>query len=74
MAVESQLTRLVDSYNSEATLKEVLHLTALTDPDFQESGFMEVFTDTRRLFDGLYPGYRACNTEYKDQEAPRHQR
>jgi len=66
MAVESQLTRLVDSYDSEATLKEVLYLIALMDPDFQESGFTEVFTDTRRLFDGLYPGYRACNTEYHD--------
>ena len=66
MAVESQLTRLVDPYNSETTLKEVLYLIALTDPDFQESRFKEVFTDTRRLFDGLYPGYRDCNTEYHD--------
>jgi hypothetical protein len=66
MAGESQLTRLVDSYNSEATLKEVLYLIALMDPDFQESGFTEVFTDTRRLFDGRYPGYQACNTEYHD--------
>ena len=74
MAVESQLTRLVDSYDAETSLKEVLYLIALMNPDFQESGFMAVFTDTRRLFDGRYPGYRACNTEYKDQEAPRHQR
>ena len=66
MVVESQFSRLVDSSSSEATLNEVLHLIALMDPDFQESGFIEVFTDIKRLFDGLYPGYRACNTEYHD--------
>jgi hypothetical protein len=66
MMVESQLSRLVDSSNSEATLKEVLYLIALMDADFQESGFMEVFTDTKRLFNGVYPGYRGCNTEYHD--------
>lgn len=66
MVVESQFSRLVDSSNSEAMLKEVLRLIALMDPDFQESGFIEVFTDIKRLFDGVYPGYRACNTEYHD--------
>jgi hypothetical protein len=66
MATESQLTRLVDSYDPEATLKETLYLIAAMDPDFQQNRFAEVFTDTRRLFDGRYPGYQACNTEYHD--------
>lgn len=66
MAVESQLARLVDSYDPEATLKEALYLIAAMDPDFQLSRFTKVFTDTKRLFDGLYPGYQACNTEYHD--------
>ncbi|MCK9391042.1 MAG: hypothetical protein M0Q01_05700 [Syntrophales bacterium] len=64
--MELQLAQLVDTSDSEATLKEVLNISALTDPDFQKSGFMDVFTDIKRLFDGLYPGYRACNTEYHD--------
>jgi hypothetical protein len=66
MATESQLTRLVDAYDPEATLKEALYLTAAMDPDFRERRFAQVFTDTKRLFDGLYPGYQACNTEYHD--------
>lgn len=64
MATEVQLSRLVDSSDPEATLKEVLHILALMDEDFQESAFVKVFTDVRRLFDGDYPGYRACNTVY----------
>jgi hypothetical protein len=66
MAKESQLTQLVDAYDPEATLKEALYLIAAMDPDFQQSRFTQVFTDTKRLFDGLYPGYQACNTEYHD--------
>ncbi|MEI7636468.1 MAG: hypothetical protein WCJ37_04130 [Syntrophus sp. (in: bacteria)] len=62
--MELQLTQLVDTSDSEATLKEVLNISALMNPDFQKSGFLDVFTDIKRLFDGHYPGYRACNTEY----------
>ena len=66
MATESQLTRLVDAYDPEATLKEALYLTAAMDPGFQQNRFTKVFAETKQLFDGLYPGYQACNTEYHD--------
>ena len=64
--MEFHLSKLVDSSNSEATLKEVLNLIALIDPSFQKGPFLDVFRDIKQLFDGLYPGYRACNTEYHD--------
>jgi hypothetical protein len=60
----SQLSHLVDSSNSEAMLKEVLHIVALMDPDSRKSVFVEVFSDIQRLFNGVYPGYQACNTQY----------
>jgi len=66
MGEEFQLAQLVDTSNSEATLKEVLYISALMDPDFQNGPFIDVFSDIKRLFNGCYPGYHACNTEYHD--------
>ena len=66
MGEEFQLVQLVDPADSEATLKEVLHISALMDPEFQNVTFTDVFSDIKRLFGGHYPGYQACNTEYHD--------
>jgi len=61
-----QLSRLVDSTNSEATLGEVLHLAVSIKPDFKKDEFIETFMDIQKLYAGAYPGYQACNTEYHD--------
>ncbi|MEI6315940.1 MAG: hypothetical protein WCO89_13785 [Syntrophus sp. (in: bacteria)] len=66
MGGEFQLAQLVDTANSEATLEEVLNIGVLMDPDFQKGPFLDAFKDIKRLFNGLYPGYQACNTEYHD--------
>ena len=61
-----QLSRLVDSTNSEATLGEVIHLAVSIKPDFRKDEFVKAFMDIQKLYAGTYPGYRACNTEYHD--------
>jgi hypothetical protein len=66
MEEKFQLSQLVDMTDPEAVLKEVLHLGTLISPGFDQVAFTQTFGDIQRLFDGTYPGYQACNTEYHD--------
>lgn len=54
----------------EAVYAEVRHIVSIMypNPDHQlfDALLHKVFEDTIRLFNGKYPGYRACNTEYHD--------
>lgn len=61
-----QLSQLVDMTDPEAVLKEVLHLSTLINPGFDQGVFTQTFRDIQQLFDGNYPGYQACNTSYHD--------
>lgn len=47
-------------------LEEVLTILSLISPQFNTSPVRAAFDVIVALFDGKYPGYRACNTEYHD--------
>jgi len=50
----------------EAVLKEAIVILDLISPDFNAVSVDSAFKATVNLFNGKYPGYRACNTEYHD--------
>jgi hypothetical protein len=52
--------------NLQAVLDEVHTIICLMSPEFCFRQIEEVLDDIMRLFKGLYPGYRACNTGYHD--------
>lgn len=60
------LSDLVEMNSSEAVLNEVKTILHSISPDFDDSTVISAFNLTIKLFNGDYPGYRACNTEYHD--------
>jgi hypothetical protein len=52
----------------EAVLNEVQIILRLISPQFNVASITFAFSLTVNLFNGDYPGYRACNTEYHDLE------
>ncbi|MFC1822475.1 hypothetical protein ACFL9T_07185 [Thermodesulfobacteriota bacterium] len=47
---------------------EISHTISLINADFDFDFLEKVYSDTERLFQGKYPGYRACNTKYHNLE------
>ena len=50
----------------ETTLKEIISISLKVTKDFEATFFEKVFGDTKRLYEGNFPGYRASNTKYHD--------
>ncbi len=61
-----QLSELVPMESPTAVLNEVQIILGLTSPDFDTAPVVEAFNMTVRLYQGKYPGYKACNTKYHD--------
>lgn len=61
-----QLAQLMGTANPEKIMQEIIHLGSLTTPFFDIDRFTETYLDIQRLFQGDFPGYRACNTKYHD--------
>jgi hypothetical protein len=61
-----QLSSLLSVYSNEEVLEEVIYILSLLSPDFDTKPVSEAFIATVKLFKGIYPGYRECNTEYHD--------
>jgi hypothetical protein len=59
-------TDLVDINNNRAILKEVKYISSLINPQFDFQHIDKAFIDIEKLFNGRYPGYRNCNTNYHD--------
>jgi hypothetical protein len=59
-----QLYDLVEMNSPEAVLDEVQIILKLIDPDFNITPVISAYISTTELYNGSYPGYRACNTEY----------
>src|SRR5574340_780826 len=57
---------LIDTSDAGSVLREVRHVIALIHPGFDFRSLDHVFGDILRLFNGQYPGYKGCNTEYHD--------
>jgi hypothetical protein len=50
----------------ESIFSEVRHIALMISPEFTDELIDTVFRDIVRLFQGGYPGYRRCTTEYHD--------
>ena len=59
-----QLSNLIPMESPEAVLQEAIVILDLISPDFDAVPVDSAFKATVNLFNGKYPGYRACNTEY----------
>ena len=62
----NQLSTLVDMASPEAVYNEVAHILQLINPDLNISPVDSAFRFTQELYEGCYPGYKACNTPYHD--------
>ena len=63
---ELQLSILVNMEHPQSVLDEVRTITLMMFPHVDFSQVERVFRDIVRLFNGEYPGYRTCTTEYHD--------
>lgn len=61
-----QLSNLIPMESPEAVLEEAIVILDLISPDFDAVPVDSAFKATVNLFNGKYPGYRPCNTEYHD--------
>jgi hypothetical protein len=61
---EIQLSLLVDMEDPQSVLNEVRTIVSMIFPDFHFDQMDRAFKDIVRLFQGEYPGYRTCTTEY----------
>ena len=61
-----QLSNLIPMGSQEAVHEEAIVILDLISPDFNAIPVDSAFKATVDLFEGKYPGYRACNTEYHD--------
>jgi hypothetical protein len=61
-----QLADLVNVGDPQSTLSEVHEIAVMMFPGFDCDTVDTVFKDIVRLFQGQYPGYRGCTTEYHD--------
>jgi len=52
----------------EAVLNEVLVIPRIISPGFDVAPVIPVFMATVDLYEGRYPGYGACNTQYHDPD------
>jgi hypothetical protein len=59
-------TKLFQPDTAEAVLKETLEILKLISPNFNLVTVIDVFNAANRIYNGKYPGYRACNTDYHD--------
>jgi hypothetical protein len=62
----NDLFYLIDTGDAECVLREVRHIISLIHPDYDFHSLDHVFRDIQMLYNGLYPGYNKCNTEYHD--------
>ncbi len=61
-----KLADLVDMNDPEAILAETIAVARLIQPALDGGFVRHVFGDVRALFDGVYPHYRRCNTDFHD--------
>jgi len=63
---EKQLSDLIYMESSKAILEEVLGILDMLRPAPDHEAVLTAFDAVVRLYEGRYPGYRACNTAYHD--------
>lgn len=63
-----QASELFNKRDPQIVFNEVKTIALMMFPEFDFKRMTDVFEDVVRLFKGLYPGYRKCNTEYHNLE------
>ena len=64
---QSPLNLLIDAYSPHAVLEETKTIISMTPcPVLISATLDSAFSVIKDLFQGLYPGYRDCNTHYHD--------
>ena len=61
-----QMAHLVDMETPRSVCDEVEAIVSMMRPEFDFHPINDLFKDVIRFFNGNYPGYRKCNTEYHD--------
>jgi len=61
-----QLFNVIPVGSSKAILKEVVVILKLISPDFDIAPVKSAFNAVTGLYNGNWPGYRSCNTQYHD--------
>jgi len=65
---EQRLDESLFTIDPEKALKEIRHIVSQMTGDFDHRFLGQVYEDTKILFGGQYPGYRASNTKYHNLE------
>jgi hypothetical protein len=65
-AKDVQLAQLVDTHDTAQLIAEVTRIVTLNYGESSADSLKKTFAETRRLFEGHFPGYRACNSDYHD--------
>ena len=65
-AEQVQLSKLVPLDSPQAILDEALAIVDLISPGFKTTRLASTFSRAESLYQGTFPGYQACNTEYHD--------
>ena len=63
---DRQIAKLFPVDSPPAVLNEVKEILRRISSGFNTVAIDHVFDDANRLYNGIYPGYRACNTGYHD--------
>lgn len=63
---KKRLADLVKYDSPDAVLEEILYVLGLILPRMDHSNLVSAYTITVDLYEGRFPGYQACNTEYHD--------
>jgi hypothetical protein len=61
-----ELFLILQRDSRETILEEVRIILKMISPEFDMAAIFHAFETITNLFDGKYPGYRACNTAYHD--------
>ncbi len=62
----AKLHDLIKMDDHEEVFKETKHIISMIYRDFDFALYESAYSDIIRLYNGEYPGYRHCNTEYHD--------
>ena len=66
MSKPAMLSDLVKTDSPREVLKEILYVLKLVSPKFHVSRLKAAFQRALDLYEGRFPGFQACNTEYHD--------
>ncbi|MGA1870107.1 MAG: hypothetical protein ACMUJM_16345 [bacterium] len=62
--MDIQISELINTAEPHNVLNEVRHIIYMAFQEFDFEPIYNIFQDVVRIFQGKYPGYRECTTEY----------